>query len=164
MFGKSEADQVRSFIDGTKQLAAKTGSGSPKRVSTSLAYILERCAGFEGTTFDQLATHLTSKSASTAKKPTAPRKKAAPPISKSEIDGMVSYLEVAAVDPTRFKDVVDQYEKDCSAPVLKAVAAQFARSSKPKTKADAVRLLVAARNERDRAEKKAHEARKSTPW
>jgi len=164
MFGKSEADQVRNFIAGTQQLAKKTDSASPKRVGTSLMYILERCEGFEGTTFDQLADHMTAKKASSTKKRSAPRKAATPPASQSEINGIVSYLEVAAADPNRFKDVVDQYEKDLTAPVLKTVAAQFAHSSKPKTKGDAVRLLVAARNERERATKKAREASTSTPW
>lgn len=160
----TEIEEVEAFLKVARLIAIQTANETPKKVTDSLKYLVDRAAGFDGASIKSLSEHLTRKAPAKPRAGSASKSSGTVYFSESDLQGVVSLLEVASTDAYRFKDVVEQYNKDLSAAAMKAVAAAFARSPKPKTKADAVRLLVAARNERERANHKAKESETTKPW
>lgn len=165
MFKSSNA--ASEFQKALEKLARASDGKSPKTLNASVQRILERCHGFQGSTIDELIHHIIkpskkmvrSKSCST--QTTKSKLKAHSPKLVTEI---VVALQKVEKDQAQFSKLLNSYSKSSTAVTMKQVAAQYASSSKPKTKVDAKKLINSARASRVRAELKQKESAAARPW
>lgn len=154
------------FVDALEQLAAASENAAPAALHNSAKRILDRSEGFVGNDLDGLINHIVNPPRSKQKRPSksrrsAPARNAA---NKEQVAEIVESLKKVENDKAAFEIAVDKYDKACAADTLKVVAAQYAASSKPRTKAAAVELLKTERGNKVRIAKKHGISGSSRPW
>jgi hypothetical protein len=164
MFGKNDKTKIDNFVETARYIVAADPNGLTATQKKALAVISDKLEDAKADTLPALLEALTKKKAPRRK--AAPRKKAPakPAMSSEALNRILSELNGLASSRPDFESKVDALNKKHSAPEMKKIAANFTAGARPKTKTEAVRILKAERNDRQRATEKANEAGRSTPW
>jgi hypothetical protein len=159
MFGSTEKTKIDHFREISSFIVNANPNGLTATQKKALTAISEKLSGSTFETLTDLVGALSKKSP-TKRKPT-PKK---PAMDAAQLKSILANLDSHASDRSKFEAQVDHLNKVHSAPELKKIAASFAAGARPKTKAEAVRILKAERNDRERATAKAAEAGRARPW
>lgn len=160
MFGKNDKTKIDHFVEVADLILKAAPNGLTATQIKALHAISEKLATAETTSFAAMIGALTKKKAVARRKPVAKK----PAMSAATLEAIVSELENMVSNRSEFEAKIDQLNKAHSAPELKKITSVFVAGAKPKTKPEAVRILKAERNDRQRADAKANEAGKSRPW
>lgn len=159
MFGSTEKTKIDHFREIASYIVESNPNGLTVTQKKALAAIADKLEGDPIETLSGLVEKLTKKRA--ARKSTKPKK---PPMDEKVLTAIIGSLRDIVMDRSAFESKVAELNKGHSAPEMKKIAASFAAGARPKTKADAVRILNAERNDQERAKQKAEEAGTSRPW
>lgn len=159
MFGSTEKSKIDHFLEIASFIVKSDPNGLTVTQKKALSTIAEKLSKESLESSSDLLQALTKKRASTRS-----TKSKKPPMDPSLLKAILQKLDAVAADRSSFEETVDKLNKAHTAPELKKIVASFAAGARPKTKADAVRILKAERNDRERAKEKAAEAGRTTPW
>ncbi|MEP1142490.1 MAG: hypothetical protein ABJH52_02130 [Henriciella sp.] len=159
MFGPTEKVKIEGFLEILGKLAKANPTGLTATQKKALVAVSEKTSGNSVESFAALMAVLTKK-----KQPARKTKPKAPSMSAGAMAQIVSELETLSRNQSEFESKIDRLNKAHSAPELKKIASAFAAGARPKTKPEAVRILKAERNDRERAAVKAAEAGNARPW
>ncbi|WP_147372874.1 hypothetical protein [Henriciella mobilis] len=155
----------KQFLKALERLRDQTKSSKPAALHNGVKRILERAKGFEGNKLDDLINFISSppkpKSKSRSSQPSRSTKR---PHTAALVEEIIEELKTAENDESAFDAVLKKFDKACTAKTIKSVASEYAASSIPKTKADAIELLRGERANRIRTERKMKESGQVTPW
>ncbi|MEL7113357.1 MAG: hypothetical protein AAGK93_10545, partial [Pseudomonadota bacterium] len=149
---------ISAFLDVAAFIEKAAPTGLTVTQKKALAAVASKLSGSDPVDYAGVKTALTKTRA--ARKTKAKK----PALDGEALSKIVSELTQAAKNRSVFEAKVDALNKAHSAPELKKITSAFAAGARPKTKADAMRILKAERNDRDRAAEKAEEAGRARPW
>ena len=159
MFGQNEKTKIESFLEVSALIIKADLNGLTATQKKAISAISEKLSKPVPDSFSAMRDRLRKRP--TSGKKAKPKK---PPLDPATLASILSNLETLVRDRQKFEVQVAQLNKSHTAPELKKIAAAFAAGARASTKADAVRILKAERNDRERAAVKATEAGKARPW
>ena len=156
---------AKQFLRALEKLSQATKNSKPATMHNSVVRILKAADGFSGSKMDDLISHISTppkRGSRTSSKTTSKSK--LKPHSAKLVSEILRSLDSLVHSREQYETKVKEYANSCGAKTLKAVAAAFAASTEPPTKAAALKLLLSERANRVRTGKKISESAKASPW
>ncbi|MCH2074212.1 MAG: hypothetical protein MK130_05040 [Puniceicoccaceae bacterium] len=156
---------AKQFLRALQKLNAATENSKPAALHNSVKRILSRTDGFEGSKLDELISFIAD-----PPKPEKPKRASSAkstkmrPHSAELLKEMLETLSKVENDESAFASAVKKYAAECGAKTIKEAAAVYAASGLPKTKSDAIKLIISERANRIRTELKMQESARARPW